>query len=450
MLKTLWNWILKTIFGVKTETIGKEINQNELYAEEYRIIDEINFTSIFANKLANYAMTDSNAEIVGTTTRAIMLNDILQQVMNKSKKIVSMQLGYGGVLIVPYIKNDKLYYNIVEQNRMTIDATDGEKIVGATVIAEQKTITYGLIQDTYFRLTNYTINDGLLTITQKFVDTQGREIDISNIPEWQAINPIETITNVDRVPFGYIKCPINNRIGNDKYGVPITFGCTHTIEEIKECLKQIAREFKIKEAFVGVDSTMFKRNENGEPILPKSGLYRTFNSDDDNFWEEFSPDIRDSSYYNRLQELYTRLEKEIGTSKGILTDMDTSNATATEIKRALFDTFTLVNDIRKSVEKGLDDFIYACNVLANRYGLSPIGEYDISFDWDYSLLSDQQEEFAQYIQGVSKGVISKAELRRWLFPTETLEESQKAVEKIKEEEPTIQDLVGIPTDNNQE
>ena len=387
------------------------------------------------------SMSDSTANIVGNNKRTQMLSDTLELVMSRGKKIVGMQLGYGGMCIVPYIDKGRLLYTLVEQDRLTIDQVSGEKITGATLLAEQKTITSGSISDTYFRWVNYKIENNILTMSQKYTDIQGTEIDVNLIPEWASINPVETITNVDRVLFGYIKSPVNNRISNDKYGVPITFGCEKTISEIKECLKQIAREFALKEAFVGVDVSMFDKDSQGNTRLPKNGLFKTFRSDSDDFFREFSPAIRESSYYARLQELYTRLEKEIGVSKGFLTDMESSNATATEIRRAMYDTFTLINDIRKNFEKGIKDFMYACNVLANRYNLSPLGDYDIAFSWDYSLLTDTQEEFNHYIQGVSQGVIKKEELRNWIIPSETLEESKKAIEEIEEATPSVDKLL---------
>lgn len=449
MLKSLWNFILKVLFNTKTETNNIEMTMNEKFAQDYRAIEEINFTSIFANKLANFVVSDSTVDIVGSSKRTQMLTDTLNLVMGKSKKIVGMQLGYGGICLVPYINNSEILYTIVEQDRLTIDKKDGEKITGATLLAEQKTITYGSITDTYFRWVNYKIENGILTMTQKYTDKQGSEIDVSNIPEWASINPVEMIMNVDRVLFGYIQSPINNRIGNDKYGVPITFGCEHTIAEIKECLRQIAREFALSEKFVGVDVSMFDKDSQGRPKLPKNGLFKTFRSDTDDFFQEFSPAIRESSYYARLQELYTRLEKEIGVSKGFLTDMETSNATATEIKRAMYDTFTLVADIRKCFEKGLQDFIYACNVLANRYNLSPLGDYELAFNWDYSLLTDTEVEFNHYMQGVSQGVIKKEELRQWIIPNETLEESKKAIEEIEQATPSIDNLLNDEKDEEE-
>lgn len=449
MFKTLWNKLL-SIFRVKTETNDIDMTMNDKFASEYRAIDEINFTSIFANKLANFVTSDSSANIENVNARSKQLNDTLQLVMNKAKKIVGMQLGYGGVCIVPYINKGQILYTIVEQDRLTIDEKMGEKITGATILAEEKTVTNGSIVEHYLRWVNYKIDENnTLTMEQKFTDQQGFEIDISEIPEWATINPIETIKNVDRVLFGYIQSPVNNRIGNDNYGVPITFGCDDTIKEIKECLKQIAREYKLKEVFIGADDRMFGADNR----LPRNGLFKKLKTDSDDFFEIFSPEIRDSSYYNRLNELFTRLEKQICVSKGFLTDMESNNATATEIKRAMYDTFTLVNDTRKCFEKGIEDFIYGCNVLANRYGLSPIpsDNYKINFNWDYSLLTDTNEEFNHYSIGVSQGVISKAELRNWIIPNETLEESEKKVQEIKEESPSIDELLGTNnTENSKE
>ena len=120
----------------------------------------------------------------------------------------------------------------------------------------------------------------------------------------------------------------------------------------------------------------------------------------------------------------------------------TQNATATEIKRAMYDTFTIVDDMRSNIEKALEDFFYACNVLANAYNLSPQGEYEIAFDWSYSLLEDSQQEFSQMMQAESKGIVSKVEIRQWLNPDETLEEAKEKIKEIEENNPNIKDLLG--------
>ena len=437
MLKNIYLWIISKIFKVRTETKQKEVEDNQRYAFEYERIDNINFNAIFSNKLANYVISDSNMNIDGENPRTELLNKTGQSMWKKAKKIVSMGFGYGGLVLIPYVKGNKLFYNLISQSRFTIDSTEGDLITGATVLAEKKEITTDLGKTkTYIRWTNYRLENGRCVIEQKFTDETGSEVPTPSF--WQNILLKQTIDGVDRALFGYIKSPINNRKTNDKYGVPITYGCEATINEIKETMKQLLEEFRLKRPFVGVDATLF----NGKNSLPTDGLYKSFDfgSEGEKNFEVFDPAFR--SYTERLQELYKRLEDEIGTSRGIISDMQTQNATATEIKRAMYDTFNIVDDMRSNVEKGLEDFFYACNVLANAYNLSPMGDYELSFDWSYSLLEDTQTEWNQLTLAENKGVISKVELRQWLKPDETLEESQKAIDEIKATNPTVDDVLG--------
>lgn len=438
MFKSIINYILNNIFKIKTQTTQKEIDENSVYAKIYEQIDNINFDAIFSNKLANYVVSDSTMDIEGENARVELLNKTGQSMWKKAKKIVSMGFGYGGIVLVPYVKSGKIYYNLVPQDRLTIDEMDGELITGATILAEKKTITGTVNSTTYLRWTNYQIKNNNLTITQQFSDDKGNKIPTPDF--WKDIQEVMSITNVDRVPFGFIKSPVNNRKANDRYGVPITYGCEATILEIRQTLKQIVREYELKECFVGADATMF----NGKNGLPANGLFKKIDSTSDDFFEVFDPQFRD--YTTRLQELYKRLEHEIGTSYGILSEVNTSQATATEIKRSMYDTFTICDDMRSSVEKGLEDFFYACNVLANAYNLSPMGEYNLSFEWSYSLLEDTQQEWSQLIYAQNKGIVSKVELRQWLKPDETLEESEKAIQDIEASEPSIEQMLG----NNKE
>lgn len=443
MLKNIFMWFINNVLKIQTETTEREIDKNQKYAKDYRRTDDINFNAIFSNKLANYVISDSTFNIEGNNKRVDLLNKIGQSMWKKMKKITSMGFGYGGVLLVPYSKNGKLYYNIVSQDRLSINKMDGELITGATILAEIKVVTTPISKTTYMRWTDYVVENNNITITQRYTNDKQQVIPTPSF--WKDINTTLGFTNVDRCLFGYIKSPINNRISNDKYGVPITFGCDAIINEILDCLDQIEREYELKQVFVGVDKTMLK----GENALPSNGLYKKIDSVDDGFWEIFDPSIRDSSYYTRLQELFKRLEKAIGTSGGIISEIQTQNATATEIKKMLYDTFTICDDMRTNIENGLEDFFYACNVLANAYNLSANGDYKLSYDWSYSLIEDNESAYNQIRQGYKDGVIKEEEYRNWLVPSETIEESKKAILEIEDKEPKVDDLINIKNENNE-
>ena len=431
MLIGLWNKIL-ALFGKKQIENDLITQENEQFVAKYEFDKDINFTAIFANKLANYTISDSNIDVNGDNKRAELLKGVIKKLNKKLKKTISRCLGSGGVLAIPYVNNGKLYFNIISQSRLSINKIVGDNIVDCTIMAEH------IVKDRehYFRWADYTLEDGNLYIRYR-ATLDDTPIEMNLIPQWANIEDI-SITNVDRMPFMYIKSPIDSRKELEDYGVPITFGCDKQIERIMKDLEQIDREYSLKEAFVGADITMFK----GDDALPTNGLYKKINAGEDDFWEVFDPAFRDTSLYNKLMNDFAILEKQVGTSKGILTEVQTSNATATEIKKMLKETFDIVDDIRDSLEDGLNDFLYACDVLANFFNLSPQGDYELVIDWSYDLLEDPTASFNQLIQGVSNGVIKKAELRQFIKPNETLDEAQAVVDEIKQESPNVKDLVG--------
>ena len=431
MFVRFWNKIL-ALFGKKQVSDDMLMQANDDFTYNYENDKDINFTAIFANKLANITISDSNIDVVGDNKRAELLQETLKRLKKKLKKIVARDLGTGGVLVIPYVNRKKIYFNIVTQNRFSINKMIGDDIVDCTIMAEHIVKN----KDHYYRWADYILENNNLYIRYRST-LNDDPIEMSLIPEWANIEDI-SITNVDKMPFMYIKSPIDNRKEMDKYGAPITYGCDKQIAKIMNDLEQIDREYSLKEAFVGADITMFK----GENALPTNGLYKKINAGEDNFWEVFDPAFRDTSYYNKLMNDFSLLEKAVGTDRGILTEPLSTYQNKDEARRANQNTFSIIDDVRDSLEDGLKDFLYACDVLANYYSLSPQGDYELSTDWSYAILEDSTQEFSQLCQGESRGVIRKAELRQYLKPNETIEEAQAVIDEIQKESPSAKDLLG--------
>jgi hypothetical protein len=146
----------------------------------------------------------------------------------------------------------------------------------------------------------------------------------------------------------------------------------------------------------------------------------------------FDPALRESSYFNKLQQHFALLEKEVGVSRGILTDLATQGATATEIRRSMYQTFCLLDDVHREYEQYFEQLMYGINVLANFYGIESDAEYEISYDWSYTLLEDSTETFNQMMQGNSIGAISNAEIRAFI----TDEDLETAAAKVAEQKQT--------------
>jgi A118 family predicted phage portal protein len=422
--------ILRRLFGIDPIVTQAEANELEEQAREYRRLDSYNVTAIFAEKMATLTVTESGVEVVGDSQRAQLINDVIRAIWTKKRKWASTAYGTGGVLLIPYVIGGRIYVDTVPQSCMLINRVNGNDLRAVSILAD----TTLQNENRYFRWTDYSLEDnGLLTIRQRATDETGSEVPLHMLAEWEMIMEEMTITGVEHLLFAYIKCPKDNRKSKDLYGVPITYGCDAKIREIVECQEDIRREYKLKKPIVGMDSTMFEV-KNGRRSLPVTGLFMPVTprglDSSGKLWEVYDPAIRDSAYYNRLQHLYEELEKQVGVSRGVLTEPASYGATATEIKAANYDTYSIIADMRTGIEEGLERLAYAVDVLANVYGMGAMGDYAVSFDWSYNLIESSQESFNQLISATSVGAADAAEVRQFIFDDETLEEAEKRCDEI--------------------
>ena len=133
MFVRFWNKIL-ALFGKKQVSDDMLMQANDDFTYNYENDKDINFTAIFANKLANITISDSNIDVVGDNKRAELLQETLKRLKKKLKKIVARDLGTGGVLVIPYVNRKKIYFNIVTQNRFSINKMIGDDIVDLSLI----------------------------------------------------------------------------------------------------------------------------------------------------------------------------------------------------------------------------------------------------------------------------------------------------------------------------
>ena len=305
MFKNLFDFI-KKILGIRnSQTTDNNISNNENYTARYECLEGVNLTSIFANSLANYVVSDSSVSLIGENKRADLLRKFVDDLWLNMKKISTRTFGIGGVLVVPYVSNGELLFNIVNQDRMIINKKQGNKIIDATILSDMYDIS---TNERYYKFNDYKIINNDLYIRFRVINKSGKQIETGIFGDLEDV----IIPNVDRVPFAYFKCPVDNRKENSDFGVPITFGGESIIEEIKETLEQIRKEFKNKKVRVFADTTMFEYDSNGNPVCDKDFFTPMLDTSNKGLLDVFSPAIRETSYYTRLQNLFELLEKSDG------------------------------------------------------------------------------------------------------------------------------------------
>lgn len=426
--------LLRSLFGAERE--GSYFEQREInrFGDQYRDTQDANFAVIFADRITSLALSGAVIDVIGDNPRAQEIDRVLQAERRHEKKWMRQALGIGAVLLVPYSVGGEIHIDVIPQDRVMIADHSGCNLRRLSFLAD--VIERDARQ--YARWSEYALEGDKCIIRNK-ATLNGSEIALSAVKAWADIPPEIVIGGCDRLLLGYFRCPTDNKSPDILTGVPLTFGCDSTIKEIRECMRQMATEYEAKEAWVGMSKQVAPSDE----ILAKRHHYVKFNAagkigdGTNSLFEVFSPEIRESAYAARLLSLFQRLEKQVGTSSGILSPSDaTALATATQVRRAMHDTDVLVDDCRDAYAYAMDDVVYAINALLDYYGYPGAGlEYETSYKWGEGLASDPEGRFNDLCRGKQESAVSDVEIRRFLYPDETQEQAEAAVAAIKEANP---------------
>lgn len=426
---------IQTIFVNIGNKLGLELAEKKVYGLDYFNIDNISITATLASRIATITLIDSDVNVAGDNLRANAINDIIEELENTQlKPAIEVALGTGDCLLKPYTDGSSIGYSLIPSPNFYITDSIGNKIKACLVKAdefEKNNITYERIEYHYLTEEN---GVPVLNIDQ-MAFKNGIEIPISSVERWADLENIK-IPNVDRMLFGRIKSPVVNRGDiNSANGVPITYGMDKVVDNSVEAYDRFNKEMSDKETLIFIGKQL--SNDKKENNLPKSKrnlfqVVKTGSIDTDEYIKEYSPEIRDSALTEGIQQNFKMLELLAGLSSGVLTPPTTNFATATEMKANLQMTFAFMQALRKSIENSITDLAYATNVIMNLNNMTPIGDYELIFNWSDSYIENMETQLTALLQSQAIGGTSVAEVRSFVHH----EPLDIATEKVEEMEST--------------
>jgi A118 family predicted phage portal protein len=299
---------------------------------------------------------------------------------------------------------------------------------------EKRTVT---VQNLAFESTDMSLAN---SNNIKSASNLGRQISLKEVPEWASLQPTTVIEGVDRLLFAYFRMPEANTV--DPYSPLGVSGYSRVVQLIKDADMQYSRllwEFEAGEMAIDVDrdALKFVTDPNGEgySTLPEKQqrLFRKVDLNQEDTYEVFAPALRDASIVHGLNTIFMRIEDSVGLSRGTLSDVNTQEAkTATELKILKQRSYATNADIQMALQDALSDVVYVMDVYATLYEVTPPGEYEVSFEWDDSIIVDSESELSKRITLMQNGLASKLETRMWYFG-ETENQARAAMMQIEEE-----------------
>lgn len=386
-----------------------------------KTIFSMNAAAGIASEFARLVTIEFKSEISNNE----FLNNEYQAVIDSIRIYTEYACAKGGLVFKPYLSNGHIEVDLVQADSFFPTAYNSRGEITGTVFVETKTegdFTYTrleyhnlskdgyLIRNSAFKKRNY--NQLRTSIDQ----TLGQQILLTDVEEWSQLEPEVIIKNIAKPLFSYFKMPLANNIDSSSpLGVSVYARVSKDLlRKIDEQYSRILWEFEGSELGIDIDSDMFQKDDKGNPILPqgKERLYRKLSIDPTatgtSQWNIFSPEIRDSSLFNGLNQLLRKAEFLCGLAYGTLSDAQDTDKTATEIKASKQRSYQMVKDIQKSLQNALEGLAYAMSVWGQLGGLS-VSKIDVnkdmSFDWDDSIIVDKDTELAIMQSDVASGLL---------------------------------------------
>ena len=276
----------------------------------------------------------------------------------------------------------------------------------------------------------------------KFKDQIGSEVPLTEVEQWKNLEPEATLHGTDGQMFGWFKVAAANNVDVDSpMGISVFHKALKVIKQADFQYSRLLWEFEGSELAIDVDPLALRpqktdaKTSRGETIyeMPKLNerLFRGVNLDEDHY-SVFSPTIRDTALLNGLNRLLMMIEDLSGLSRGTLSDAPLEARTATELRILRQRTYATIADNQAALERCLRDVVRAMDKYATIYHLAPEGDYELSFEWDDSILTDRAQEMQERLELMAQGIISKVEMRQW-YTGETEPQAKAAIQAIQQE-----------------
>lgn len=410
----------------------------------------------------------------GPSERAEFLNQEYKKLKRQLRRNLEYGIAKGGLVIKPYVRLFKTSVNTNDVNgpqtetlsraEMEFDFVQADRFFPLSFDANGKLLEAAFAQTkkdlakkrVFIRLEYHKLEDHTVTVqNMAFESTNmelanasnlssvtniGNQIPLTAVPEWASLEPATVIQNVDRLLFGYFRMPEANTV--DPYSPLGVSGYSRVISLIRDADMQYSRllwEYEAGEMAIDVDRDALKLVTDSEgkdhTVLPQKQqrLFRKIDLNSEDTYEVFAPNLRDASIANGLNIILMHIEDACGLSRGTISDVNAAEAkTATELKILKQRSYATNADIQAALQDALDDVIYVMNAYCSLYQITPEGEYEVSYEWDDSILVDSESELAKRLTLMQNKVAGRLETRMWYFG-ETENQARAAIEQIDEE-----------------
>lgn len=370
---------------------------------------------------------------------------ILTALGTRKRKAMQLALIGGEAWLKPFPTATGMAFSIIPRNNILVFGRDAEGVPTDIGTAERTIQGHSY----YTLLERRTVDaQGLLTLRNKLYVSEtpgmlGRQVSLQTLSRYEAL-PEEYTYPVPLHGLGLARLitPLENCVDGAHDGVSVYAPAVGLIHNIDRNEAQINGEFERGKSRIIVSDDLLRPGPNGRKRLVDD----IFVGGGDENPEDlkpiiFSPELREKSFLARKQEYLRNVENIIGLKRGLLSEVEAAERTATEVTSSAGDYNLTIIDFQSMWEEAAREAARICGILGPMYRVSGAHEVDpdaVSIDWGNGILYDEDKTWADYLSMVSSGLLKPEIALGWRFgmPTETEADLAKIRKKYM---PTLQD-----------
>lgn len=376
-------------------------------------VHSLNLPAAIAGEIARAVTIEMQVEFSGS--RSVFLQEQFSRILPKLRQQVEYGAAKGGLVMKPYITGDRVTVDFVQADMFYPVAFDADGDITAIVFADQRQAgDKWFTRLEYHAMTPAGCYIRNLAFRSTSRDNLGNPVALNEVEDWAGLLPEATITGVDRPLFAYFRFPLANTIDpSSPLGVSSYSRAVDLIRDADVQWSNLLWEFESGQRALYADVLAWGKDKDGKPTLPNKRLYRALDmgGQADDLFKEWTPTLREQNILAGLDAILKRIEYQCGLAYGTLSDPQTVDKTATEIKISRQRTYATVTDTQKALQQALDQLAWAIDVWATIGRLAPAGTYQIAYQFDDSVIVDQDMQFQQDLRLVGQGLMSKVEFR---------------------------------------
>lgn len=398
-------------FGIINAAPKYQQEKTLMYARLIKNSGKLALPKVISGEVARLVALEFKSDITGSV-RAEYLSKQYLGFIPRIREICETACSFGGVVLKPYVSGGKIFVTCVTPDLFVPTELDANgKITGGAFI--DRIVNGGKV---YTRLEcHYFKNDEYIIENKCFVSDRignfGKETPLATVKDWRDIKPYVAISGLKNPLFSYFKIPSGT--AELPLGEAVFARAIPLIADAEEQYRRLLWEFESGERALYVDEAAIRQNDEGKNSLPDKRLYRLINQE--NLFSDWTPEIREASIINGLDEILRRIEFNSGLAYGTLSKVQANDKTAEEIRSSKQRSYAKVCEIQTALKLAICDLISAMDALCDLYKLSEKGDYTVSFEFDDSIIADRNREFDERLAMVEAGIITKEEMKDWYF-----------------------------------